>query len=204
MKKNNLTLRKARALETKKILHDTAVKLFSEKGYDMVSVDDITSEAGTAKGTFYLYFKNKEHIILEEYQKIDDAYLDIFNNLDQTRSASENIITFVREQQAYALEHFGLDLLKVVYYSQLTPKKESISLINERRMLYKIVEKMVIKGQETGEFRTDISTKDLIRLITFMMRSFFYEWCINEGSFDLIQEGQKFFSLFIDGMVKVK
>ena len=43
---------------------DTAVALFIQKGYEQVSVDDITKTVGVAKGTFYNYFQAKSDILL--------------------------------------------------------------------------------------------------------------------------------------------
>jgi phytoene dehydrogenase-like protein len=44
---------------------DTAMRLFIEKGYENVTVDEIIAATRTSKGTFYHYFKGKEHIITE-------------------------------------------------------------------------------------------------------------------------------------------
>lgn len=41
---------------------DVAEKLFFRKGYDGVSMDDVAREAELAKGTLYIYFKNKESL----------------------------------------------------------------------------------------------------------------------------------------------
>lgn len=49
--------------KTKKKILDVAEKLFSEKGYDAVSVDNITKTAGIAKGLFFYYFENKQDIL---------------------------------------------------------------------------------------------------------------------------------------------
>lgn len=57
--------------------------LFSEKGYDKCSVNDILNAVGIAKGTFYYYFKSKEDVldaavgqiseqIWEQIQKVAD------------------------------------------------------------------------------------------------------------------------------------
>ncbi|HMK45036.1 MAG TPA: TetR/AcrR family transcriptional regulator [Methanocella sp.] len=46
--------------ERRKIILDAALKLFSSKGYENVTMDDVARETGLAKGTLYLYFKNKE------------------------------------------------------------------------------------------------------------------------------------------------
>lgn len=44
-------------------LIDSAVRVFLAKGIGESTVDDITRDAGVAKGTFYLYFESKEHLI---------------------------------------------------------------------------------------------------------------------------------------------
>jgi AcrR family transcriptional regulator len=54
---------------TFKLIVDTTIKLFYEKGYFQTNVTDITQEAGIAAGTFYLYFPNKfvlyKYILME-------------------------------------------------------------------------------------------------------------------------------------------
>ena len=43
-------------------LMEKALKLFTEKGVNNTSIQDIADEAGVGKGTFYLYFKDKYDI----------------------------------------------------------------------------------------------------------------------------------------------
>lgn len=45
--------------EKERKLLSTALHLFSEKGIKKTSIQDIVHDAGIAKGTFYLYFKDK-------------------------------------------------------------------------------------------------------------------------------------------------
>lgn len=47
--------------KTKKLFH-AALELFTTKGFHETSISDITRKAGLAKGTFYLYFKDKYDI----------------------------------------------------------------------------------------------------------------------------------------------
>ena len=44
-------------------LMDAALRVLREKGASVATVSDITEEAGVAKGTFYLYFDSKEHVL---------------------------------------------------------------------------------------------------------------------------------------------
>ena len=46
--------------EKKMKLLNAAYNLFGTIGFDKTSIQDIVHRAGVAKGTFYLYFKNKE------------------------------------------------------------------------------------------------------------------------------------------------
>lgn len=48
--------------KTKKIIFDSAIKIFSEFGYRGATMDEIASNAGLAKGTLYYHFSSKEEI----------------------------------------------------------------------------------------------------------------------------------------------
>lgn len=43
-------------------IYNAAFELFSQKGINKTAIDDIVNKAGVAKGTFYLYFKDKYDI----------------------------------------------------------------------------------------------------------------------------------------------
>jgi AcrR family transcriptional regulator len=53
-----------RALRRRAVL-DTALAVFSEKGYHQTRISDIIEAAGIARGTFYLYFDSKNRIFHE-------------------------------------------------------------------------------------------------------------------------------------------
>lgn len=59
--------------KTKKLIFESAIKIFSESGYRGATMDDIAINAGLAKGTLYYHFESKEVIfnfIVEEGLKI--------------------------------------------------------------------------------------------------------------------------------------
>ena len=51
-----------KTIKRKRIL-DAAVKLFSKKGYEQTSIEELAREAGVGKGTVYSYFHNKRDIV---------------------------------------------------------------------------------------------------------------------------------------------
>ena len=64
-------------------LMEKALKLFTEKGVNNTSIQDIADEAGVGKGTFYLYFKDKydirDKVIASCSNKLFSDALDALN-----------------------------------------------------------------------------------------------------------------------------
>ena len=54
---------------------DAAQRVFSERGVSKVTVADIADAAGVAKGTVYLYFGSKEHLLLALRDRFTDELL---------------------------------------------------------------------------------------------------------------------------------
>ena len=61
-------------ISSRTIIENHAENLFIVKGVENTTVNDIVKEAGIAKGTFYLYFKNKNDLV----DSIISAYTDDF------------------------------------------------------------------------------------------------------------------------------
>lgn len=89
--------------------------LFLEKGISKTSISEIADRAKVAKGTFYLYFKDKdallEHLLYEiSYTIIQQAY--DYTEDHRTESFSENVIIFADWIITYFTEH--TDILRLM------------------------------------------------------------------------------------------
>lgn len=61
---DNMSLRQKRKIETKNRIFEVSGKLFKEKGFESTTIDEITKEAGIAKGTFLIISRQKSHLFL--------------------------------------------------------------------------------------------------------------------------------------------
>ena len=73
-------------------LLDSAFSLFIDNGFNKTSISDIVNNAGVAKGTFYLYFKDKydirNHLIAHKASQIfQAAYADLLRHPDMPKAA---------------------------------------------------------------------------------------------------------------------
>ncbi len=65
-------------MDKKELIFNAGKKLFEQYGYKKVSIDEITQKANVAKGTFYLYFSNKDDLytqILLQYREYWDKHM---------------------------------------------------------------------------------------------------------------------------------
>ncbi|MDP4092621.1 MAG: TetR/AcrR family transcriptional regulator [Bacillota bacterium] len=59
-----MSLFKQHREQVKKTIEEVCLRLFREKGYENVTVDEITKEVGIAKGTFYNFYSSKLDILM--------------------------------------------------------------------------------------------------------------------------------------------
>jgi len=85
---------------TKRLILDAALKTLLEEGVEGFTMDRVAQEAGVAKGTLYLHFKDKEVLLIETIEKGFEPFFSkaetIFNS-DQSPD---------RKLEAFALEGF--------------------------------------------------------------------------------------------------
>ena len=77
----------------KQRLYDVALELFRRQGFTKTTMQQIADEAGVAKGTFFNYFRSKDHILWEWYQQITKTALTNAANRDYATFA-ESLLAF--------------------------------------------------------------------------------------------------------------
>ncbi|MDE5835325.1 MAG: TetR/AcrR family transcriptional regulator, partial [Ruminococcus sp.] len=94
----------------------TAFEFFTTKGFSKTSISDIAERAGVAKGTFYLYFKDKYDIrnrlvshkssqlfrnAVEELEKsavkpdFEERIIKIVDNIVNQLNENKSLLTFI-------------------------------------------------------------------------------------------------------------
>jgi AcrR family transcriptional regulator len=86
-------LRERKKQQTRQAIHEAAMKLFAERGYDATTIADIADAAGISPRTFFSYFSAKEEAI---FQKFDMAY-DEFSRALSERPAGTTALQALRD-----------------------------------------------------------------------------------------------------------
>jgi AcrR family transcriptional regulator len=70
-------LRERKKARTRRLIADTAARLFAERGYEHVAVTDVAREAEVAEQTVYNYFPTKEQLVTDREQQVQDQLCDL-------------------------------------------------------------------------------------------------------------------------------
>jgi AcrR family transcriptional regulator len=70
-------LRERKKARTRRLIADTAARLFAERGYENVAVSDVAREAEVAEQTVYNYFPTKERLVTDRDEQIHDRLTDL-------------------------------------------------------------------------------------------------------------------------------
>lgn len=70
-----------RILRTRKALRAALLELIKEKGFDATSVEEITERANLGRATFYLHYKDKEDLLLEEFREIASNRVQVLSEI---------------------------------------------------------------------------------------------------------------------------
>jgi AcrR family transcriptional regulator len=84
---------KAKGMNTRAAVLDSAQDVFKDLGYYQTSVSEITRRCGVSMGTFYQYFKNKEQLFLELNDLIISRFWDKAHGLPSEAASLEERLT---------------------------------------------------------------------------------------------------------------
>ncbi|HMF88998.1 MAG TPA: TetR/AcrR family transcriptional regulator [Candidatus Angelobacter sp.] len=136
---------------------DAAIEVIAEHGFFHSRVAEIADRAGVADGTIYLYFKNKDELLMAA---IDSA----FHRFTQRARAALAQIPDPREKlRRIAFLHLdGLGSnrnLAIVFQTELRHSLKFLSEFSHNLLVeyFDLIKSVVREGQEAGLFRTDIS-----------------------------------------------
>ena len=131
-----------------------AAKLFSEKSFHDVTMDEIAEKVGVAKGTIYLYFSSKDNLYLEILEHTFGSIESLLEKEVNTASLAPEklkkvlaiVIKFYRE---------NIDVLKILSRDETHLIQEHHDLTEKWRLRrIELYEKIINKGIKEGSFKT--------------------------------------------------
>jgi len=182
----------------RKILQ-AAVKVFARKGYFGAKVSEIARKAGVADGTIYLYFRNKEDILVSLFDEVMQEHLE------KGRREVAAVKGAHAQLRAVALHHLRLlgqnyDLA-VVFQVELRQSTKFMERFTASWLqdYFAIVNEVIEAGQREGSLRADLPRKVATKAFFGALDEMVTSWILSRRDYDLGQLAGPVVDLFLRG-----
>lgn len=174
-----------------------AWQLFHDKGYDHTTVDDIIELSGTSKGSFYYYFNTKDELLSTLSTVLDDYYEELYAGMDQEMDNFEKLLYLNYKVHSMIEEKISIDLLASLYSTQLTAKGQR-HLLDQNRVYYRLISRVIEDGQKKGQIRQDKSISEITKYYSLCERALISDWCLSKGDYSLGEYSREYMPVMME------
>jgi TetR/AcrR family fatty acid metabolism transcriptional regulator len=187
--------------DKKEIITSAAIRVFAHKGFYNAKVADVAKEAGVADGTIYLYFKNKDDLLISLFETEMEKILARFNQVvDQNIPAPQKLEQFIHlhfqmiEEDQDLAEVFQVELRQSSKFLKDYHNQKFIDFLG-------ILEQIIREGRDTGYFRPDIKINAMKVAIFGAIDELAREWILGrEQKHELKAYAAELAKTFITGL----
>lgn len=180
---------------------DAAVVVIAENGYHQAQVSKIAKEAGVADGTIYLYFKNKEDILISVFREKMGIFAEnVKNILAEEIPATEKLYKMIDNH--FSLLYNDRHLAIVTQLELRQSNKELRSQINEVLKEYlTLLDSILKEGIDQGEFEKGIDIRLARQMVFGTIDETITSWVMNDQKYDLLKLAPQVHRLILKGMI---
>jgi AcrR family transcriptional regulator len=198
-KRKRVSRRESKKRELREAIYESAMALFLQKGFDNVTVEDITHQTEIAKGTFFNYFPNKESILLNfmrrHLDEVKDQIPRVIKEAKTTQQKLYHLFSILAEMVVTNEPLVKWVLLESLRLRVYKKEKKEVS----GKILQNVVE-IIRQGQESGEIKKNMNPEKIAKI----MESIFFFSAIRWLTFDrhtpLIDDIQEQVQYFFQGI----
>jgi AcrR family transcriptional regulator len=163
-----------------------ALRVFSRRGVQCASVEEIAAEAGVSKGLMYLYFKGKDALIEAVMQRLFAPDLKRAQRLiEAPGGARERLLEYARTIAVDAERYHKLLPLLFEYYSMLGRNKKLRAITaNYYRQQEDLLRRLVQQGMKSGEFSDAVDPETVAVSLLALQEGFILRWMMEPDTTD--------------------
>ncbi|WP_342510875.1 TetR/AcrR family transcriptional regulator [Sporosarcina sp. FSL K6-1522] len=179
---------------------DAAVIVIAENGYHQAQVSRIAKEAGVADGTIYLYFKNKEDILISVFrEKMAIFASNVEEILKQDYDTSERLFRLIDNH--FRILHEDRHLAVVTQLELRQSNRELRLRINDVLKEYLVLLDTILNdGIERGELNALLDVRLGRQMVFGTIDETITSWVMNDQKYDLMKLSPEVHRLIWKGM----
>lgn len=179
---------------------EAAVIVIAENGFHASQVSRIAKQAGVADGTIYLYFKNKEDILISLFKEKMGQFIDkIAQSINREQSVDDKLLRLIEMHfQQLEQDHH----LAVVTQLELRQSKIELryKINNVLKPYLVIIDRIIEEGIEGQAYRNDLNLPLVRQMIFGTLDETVTTWVMKNHRYSLLNQAKDVHSLITNGL----
>jgi TetR/AcrR family fatty acid metabolism transcriptional regulator len=178
------------------------VAVFAERGFHSSRVSDIASRADVADGTIYLYFKNKEEILMAAINSAFDAFM---KHARTEIAPIPSPIDKLRRLAYLHLQAMGSNRnMAIVFQMELRQGVRFLGAFSHHQMVeyFGLVRECIREGQQQGIFRPELQEKIAANCFFGALDEMVTSWVLADEDYPLAQAADPVSNIILKGLEK--
>jgi TetR/AcrR family fatty acid metabolism transcriptional regulator len=177
-----------------------ATKVFARRGFFNSQVADVAREAGVAAGTVYLYFHNKDDLLVSIFER----------TMQEAIAAGRACLAGVSDpaERLRQIAHLHLDRmsrdrdLAVVFQVELRQSTKFMERFSTTwlREYLGIIRDVIADGQAQGRFRRDLNPTVAAKVFFGALDEMATNWVLSRRRYSLVADAEAVVDLFANGV----
>lgn len=190
--------------DKRKRIMRSATRVFAKRGFYNAKIAEIARDAGVATGTIYLYFNNKDDLLISIFEEEMIPIIEAMKReLAQKKNAREKIMRLVSLHLEMVQNNPDLAQLLEVELRQSHKFLHGYSGTKFKEYLT-IIGSAFEEGQASGEFRTDIHPSLFKQLLFGALDQIATNWTLSKQKrYNLQQSGEQIVMVILQGIERV-
>ena len=195
MTKKKITNRRQQAIDTRNRIYSAAIELMEHKGFENITIAEISRKSNVSVGAFYHYFESKNDILAEIFRKADDFFSTEVVGIIKGKPTSGKITEFFIQYAKFNAAN-GVDTTKHLFSPDVK------FFIKKNRPMHDLLADIIREGQKRGELRNDVTAEELERDLAVMGWGTIFEWNLRDGRIDLVKTIKRRIALMLPAFLK--
>lgn len=181
---------------------DAAVIVIAQNGYHQAQVSKIAKQARVADGTIYLYFKNKEDILISVFREKMAIFVENIKKILKKDLPISEKLQLVVENHFRVLQedpHLAIVTQLELRQSNKDLRFQINSVLKEYMAL---LDTLLEEGVEKGELSSELDLRLARQMLFGTMDETVTSWVMNEQKFNLLGVAPKVSDMLLHGYQK--
>ncbi len=179
---------------------DAAAEVIAENGFHQAQVSKIAKRANVADGTIYLYFKNKEDILISLFREKMGLYVERLEQAMRSKTSVEDkLFTLIEIHFKNLSENQHWAVVTQLELRQ-SDKKLRAKISEILKDLLAMIDALIEEGKQKKIFDSELDKRLARQMIFGTIDEMVTTWVMKDRKYDLVSLAKPIHKLLLNGL----